>query len=62
MTEKEIQRRLAAVSDPITGSSVGIYNVNKRLHLYYEGKASLTFHSVQGKGTIITIQIPKGDL
>lgn len=61
-TEKDIQRRLAAVSDPITGSSVGIYNVNKRLHLYYGGKASLTFHSVQDKGTIIMIQIPKGDL
>ena len=59
VTEKEIQNNLASVKKPGNGCSVGIYNVNERLRLYYGDKSSLTFHSVQNKETVVTIRLPK---
>lgn len=63
-TEKEIQDNLASVKKPGKGCSVGIYNVNERLRLYYGDKSSLSFHSIPNKETTVTIRLPKekGDL
>ncbi|MEF2247395.1 sensor histidine kinase [Paenibacillus sp. IITD108] len=40
-------------------SGYGLKNVNERLSLYFENKASMFIESVPGNGTICRIQIPK---
>ncbi len=57
--ENKIQRNLKQLKQPGSDCSVGIYNVNARLHLYYGKEAFMTFHSTLGKGTTVTINIPK---
>ena len=37
---------------------IGLLNVQKKLELYYEGKASLTLHSIENEGTDIEIIVP----
>lgn len=37
---------------------IGLLNVQKKLELYYEGKASLTIHSIENEGTDIEIIVP----
>ncbi len=37
----------------------GLYNVNKRLALYYNGKATLEITSVYTEGTSVTIRLPE---
>lgn len=58
-TEKKIQHNLASARKPGGDCSVGIYNVNERLRLYYGDRASMTFQSTENTGTVITIQYPK---
>lgn len=57
--EEIIQQNLAQTKHPGIDCSVGIYNVNERLRLYYGEKAFLTFHSILGEGTTVTLYIPK---
>lgn len=40
-------------------NNIGISNVNDRLQLYYGKASKLTIESVQGVGTVVTMQIPK---
>lgn len=40
-------------------NGVGVYNVQKRLKLYYGNKYGITYESEKGKGTKATITIPK---
>lgn len=51
----ELQRGIE--SDASIG--YGLFNVNKRLLLYYGDQAGMTFKSSYGQGTIVTIRIPK---
>ncbi len=37
---------------------IGLLNVRKKLELYYEGKASMSIHSAEDKGTRIEIIVP----
>ena len=39
-------------------NGVGVYNVQKRLKLYYGEDYGITYESVVGKGTTATITIP----
>lgn len=39
-------------------NGVGVYNVQKRLQLYYGEAYGITYQSEKGKGTIATITIP----
>lgn len=57
--EKDIQQNLASAREPGSDCSVGIYNVNKRLRLYYGKNAFMTFTSSLNKGTQVTLHIPK---
>lgn len=57
--EKLIQQNLTQIKHPGIDCSVGIYNVNERLRLHYGAKAFLTFHSISGEGTTVTLHIPK---
>lgn len=57
--EKNIQQKLASAIEPGSDCSVGIYNVNKRLRLYYGKNAFMTFMSSLNKGTQVTLHIPK---
>lgn len=59
--EKAIQQNLQQRKHPGTGHSVGIYNVNERLHLYYGQEAFMTFTSILDKTTTVTLHIPKKD-
>ena len=46
---------------PQAAQSYGLYNVNKRLELYYNRTDLLEIHSVYNEGTNVTIRIPEGD-
>ena len=58
-TEKEIQENLASFKKPGKDCSVGLYNVNERLRLYYGENCSFQFQSTINMGTTVTIQFPK---
>ena len=60
-TEAVIRQNLLQRKHPCTKGSVGIYNVNERLHLYYGRETFMTFESVLDKGTTVTLHIPKKD-
>lgn len=56
----EIQARLAqATVDDSGEGGYGLYNVRKRLLLYYGNAASLQIDSTYRKGTTITVTVPK---
>ncbi len=40
-------------------ASYGLYNVNKRLRLYYDGRVSLDIKSVAGEGSEVSFVIPR---
>jgi two-component system sensor histidine kinase YesM len=56
----EIQARLAqATVDDSGEGGYGLYNVRKRLLLYYSNVASLDIDSTYRKGTTVTVTVPK---
>ena len=56
----EIQERLAqATVDDSGEGGYGLYNVRKRLLLYYGNTASLNIDSIYRKGTTVTVTVPK---
>ena len=56
----EIQARLAqATVDDSGEGGYGLYNVRKRLLLYYGNVASLDIDSTYRKGTTVTVTVPK---
>ncbi|WP_319469113.1 sensor histidine kinase [uncultured Trichococcus sp.] len=56
----EIQERLAqATVDDSGEGGYGLYNVRKRLLLYYGNTASLDIDSTYRKGTTVTVTVPK---
>lgn len=45
--------------DALDGSQhIGIYNIYRRLKLYYDGNFSLVIDSAEGEGTTVTIRLP----
>lgn len=54
----KINAALCTAETPGKNRSVGIYNVNKRLRLYYGDKSCIFFDSGIDQGTAVTIRIP----
>jgi two-component system sensor histidine kinase YesM len=50
-----IRRNLAG---KLSGNSIGIYNVQKRIHLYYGMEYGLEIHSITGGGTTVSMRLP----
>ncbi|MCQ2613796.1 MAG: sensor histidine kinase [Treponemataceae bacterium] len=58
---EEVTRELEQEKDPETLSVVyGLYNVHKRLKLYYDESVSLHIQSEYGKGTTVWFAVPVG--
>lgn len=53
MTEEKIVEVLHSSS-----SSIGVYNVNKRIKLLYGKEYGVSIHSEIGKGTIVSVELP----
>ena len=43
----------------LAGDSIGIYNVQKRLHLYYGSEFGISIESAEGEGTTVTMLLPE---
>jgi len=52
---EEIRRNLAG---SLSGDSIGIYNVQKRIHLYYGMQYGIEFYSIPGGGTTVIMRLP----
>ncbi|MCR5623060.1 MAG: sensor histidine kinase [Treponema sp.] len=60
-TEKrmhEVQNELALPDGGDLKASYGLYNVNKRLRLYYDGLVSLHIESLFGEGSAVSFVVP----
>lgn len=58
-TLQEVKDELAKGIDTDFEEGYGLYNVNKRILLYYGSTAHLSVESTYRKGTIMTIKVPK---
>ena len=57
---EDIKAQIASNNDVSTVNDVyGLYNVNKRLALYYNGRAALEITTVYTEGTSVTIRLPE---
>ena len=55
----DVRFHLSEVSLSSTESGYGLYNVNRRLNLYYGEDAYLKIESTYNQGTCVTIRVPK---
>ena len=46
-------------SENISGSGIGVKNVNERIKIHFGENYGLSFESALGKGTTVSIKIPK---
>lgn len=44
-----------------SGSSIGLYNVKRRIELHYGSRYGVEFESIEGKGTAFRIHLPSGE-
>ena len=44
--------------DPSDTKSIGLYNINQRIHLLYGEEYGLTLESEPGKGTTVVLTLP----
>lgn len=56
---REVLEELSSPDGEGLKVSYGLYNVNKRLRLYYDGKVSLEIKSVAGEGSEVSFVIPR---
>ena len=57
---EEVKRELKSDNPPENLQHIyGLYNVNKRLNLYYDKPVELEIQSVLDKGTIVSFKIPR---
>lgn len=54
-----IEELISGESNP--GSSIGLYNVKRRIELHYGSRYGVEFESVEGKGTAFRIHLPSGE-
>lgn len=59
MDEETLQHIFKRHKVDYHSNGVGVYNVQKRLQLYYGSEYGITYHSKRGAGTTATITIPK---
>lgn len=55
----DVRFHLSEVSLSSTESGYGLYNINRRLNLYYGEDAYLKIESTYNQGTCVTIRVPK---
>ena len=48
-----------SISDPLPARSVGIFNVQKRIKLYFGEEFGLDIENLPGSGARVTVEIPK---
>lgn len=48
--------------DPEDTKSIGLYNINQRVHLYYGDDYYMSIDSTVSDGTIVTLKLPKGSI
>ena len=60
MTEEaaDLLRRQIAEHDPDDTRSIGLYNINQRIHLFYGESYGLSLQTVLHKGTTVTLHLP----
>jgi len=58
MSEERLQQIRSGLYESKTGTGVGVYNVQNRIHLYYGDQYNLQFESEIEEGTRVTIPIP----
>ena len=60
MTEKELDTLLENIQtkDEQKTKSIGLYNINQRIHLYYGYEYGIVIVSKKGEGTSVTIDLP----
>jgi two-component system sensor histidine kinase YesM len=61
MTGEQIAAIQEQTRSPEPGASVGLYNVGRRLELYYNRTGLLDIQSVYKEGTTVTLKIPAAD-
>ena len=65
MTDEQLEaireQQGKASNAPVPTTSYGLYNVNKRLELYYNLTGLLDIQSVFREGTLVTLRIPDGN-
>jgi two-component system, sensor histidine kinase YesM len=56
----DVMSRIRGTSDPeATSKAYGLYNVNKRLELYYNGETTLSIESAYKEGTRVSFRVPE---
>jgi two-component system sensor histidine kinase YesM len=56
----DIRAKIEGESDKgALGDVYGLYNVTRRLRLYYNGEAELRIESAYGEGTVVTFRVPE---
>lgn len=58
MTEEELSHVFDERVTDTRKNGVGVLNVHRRIRLYYGGEYGLSFESVKGKGTCVSIHLP----
>lgn len=54
----EALRSRIAVGGSVPGKSIGLYNINQRIKLYYGSRYGMAVDSMTGAGTVVTVTIP----
>ena len=57
--EAELAELIRRINGKQAGESIGLYNVQSRIRLYFSEKYGLTIESEVGRGTTVTLTIPK---
>lgn len=55
-----VLRKQIALCPGDTEGSIGLYNINNRIQLYYGKKYGMVIHSKKNYGTLVTISLPLG--
>jgi len=55
---EELQKKLTLPNGEDESDSIGIFNVNARIKLFYGQQYGLTIDSTEGKGTVVTLRFP----
>jgi two-component system sensor histidine kinase YesM len=59
---EQLNMDLSVYKETITGSHIGMLNVNNRIKLFYGHEYGLHMESNIGEGTIVTVQLPYNEV